>query len=235
MSDNKPTFHHLNNSQSQRILWLLEELDIEYNLVLHTRNPPTHPTAPFQSPPALVAVSPHGTAPLLITGPLDGHRTIPESLAIATYLIRTFDTSDRFGLKNGDWVRDEVITSMACTNLQRATGFIMMLDFGLIRTGEGPMGGVLDGPELRKQLGNLERELVGGPKGGFFMGEQPGRADVILEFPMTMVRHRGYLDLGEEFPRLGEWLQRCYDRPAYKRALEKGNGYDMSVFPKVPR
>ncbi|ELR02882.1 hypothetical protein VC83_02635 [Pseudogymnoascus destructans] len=173
MSDNKPTFHHLNNSQSQRIFWLLEEFGIEYNLVLHTRNPPTDPTAPFQSPPALVAASPHGTAPLLITGPKDGNRAIPESLAIATYLIRTFDTGDRFGLRDGDWVRDEVITSMACTNLQRATGFIMMLDFGLIRNGEGPMGGV-DGPELRMQLGNLDRKLVGGAEGGFFMGRGRG-------------------------------------------------------------
>ncbi|OBT89508.1 hypothetical protein VE02_01098 [Pseudogymnoascus sp. 03VT05] len=211
-------------------------MGIEYDLVLHTRNPATHPTAPFQSPPSLLAVSPpHSTAPLLITGPKDGNRAIPESTAIATYLIRTFDTSDRFGLKNGDWVRDEVITSMATTNLQRATGFMMMLDFGLIRNGEGPFGTLLDGPELRKQLGKLERELVGGPKGGFFMGEQPGRADVILEFPMTMVRHREYLDLGEEFPKLDEWLQRCYDRPDYKRALEKGNGYDMGSFPIVPR
>lgn len=184
------------------------------------------------SPQSLLDIDSHGKAPLLITGPKDGNRHIPESLAIATYLIRSFDTEDRFGLRAGDWVRDEVITSMALTNLQRATGFIMMLDFGLIRNGEGPRGGMLDGPELRKQLGILERELG---EADFFMGERPGRADVIMEFPMTMVRHRKYLDLKEEFPKLDEWLSRCYDRPAFKRGLEKGNGYDMSVFPKVPR
>ncbi|KAL5349392.1 hypothetical protein ACLOAV_005683 [Pseudogymnoascus australis] len=235
MSDNKPTLHHLNNSQSQRILWLLEELGIEYTVVLHTRNPPTHPTRPFQSPPSLLAIDPHGTAPLLITGAADNHRHIPETLAIATYLIRTFDSADKFGLRNGDWIRDEVVTSMACTNLQRATGFMMMLDFGVIRNGEGPAGGLFDGPELRRQLGALERVLGEGPEGGFFMGERPGRADVILEFPMTNVRQRGYLDLAVEFPRLDEWLTRCWERPAFRRALEKGNGYDMSAFPKVPR
>lgn len=123
---------------------------------------------------------------------------------------------------------------MALTNLQRATGFIMMLDFGLIRNGEGPRGKYLDGPDLKVQLGIMEKQLIEGPPGGYFMGERPGRADIIMEFPMTMVKQRGHVDL-KEFPKLDEWLQRCHDRPAFKRSLEKGNGYDMTVFPILPR
>ena len=103
------------NSQSQRIFWLLEELSIPYDLVLHYRNPLNDPKAPFRSPPSLLATGPYGKAPLLITGAKDGNRYIPESAAIATYLIRTFDTEDKFGLKNGDWIRDEILVSMNLT------------------------------------------------------------------------------------------------------------------------
>lgn len=94
------------------------------------------------------------------------------------------------------------------------------------------MGKHFDGPELRTQLANWERELVDGPKGGFFMGEHPGRADFLLEYPISMIKHRSWVDLP---PRLDEWLKRVHDRPAFKRSLEKGNGYDLNVFPKSGR
>jgi len=234
MADNKPTFHHLNNSQSQRIFWLLEELGIEYNLVLHERNPPNHPKAPFRSPDSLLATGPYGYAPLLITGAKDGSRYIPETFAIATYLIRTFDNADRFGLKDGDLIRDEVLTSQIMTNLSRLTSFMLMLDVGAIKEGDGFMKGRFSGQELRTILGHLEREFKDGPAGEFFMGKEPGRADIMLEFPISMVKQRNYLDL-KEFPLLDEWLERVYARPAFKRSLEKGNGYDLNSFPKLHR
>lgn len=236
MADNTPTFHHMNNSQSQRILWLLEELGIEYNLVLHYRNPIGDPKGAFRSPPSLLETGPYGKAPTLITGRADGNRYVPESSAIATYLIRTFDMADKFGLKNGDWIRDEVLVSLSTTTLNRATGFMLFLDFGMIKNGDGPAGGRMFGPELRQALGHLERELKDGPEGGFFMGKEPGRADIILEYPISSCKHRPWwVDLEKEFPLLDAWLQRCYDRPAFKRSLEKGNGYDMSVFPHSGR
>jgi glutathione S-transferase len=73
--------------------------------------------------------------------------------------------------------------------------------------------------------------LKEGPKGGFFMGENPRRADILMEFPMSMVKHRNYVDLEKEFSALDGWLKRVYDRPAFKRCLEKGNGYDFSKLP----
>jgi glutathione S-transferase len=193
--------------------------------------PNDDPRRPFRSPPSLLETGPYGRAPLLITGPRDGNRQIPESAAIATYLIRTFDTSDKFGLRNGDWIRDEVLCSMTLTNLTRAQGFMMYIDFGVIQNGTGPGAGRMDGPEIRSILGDLERELKEGPKGGFFMGENPGRADILMEFPMSMVKHRNYVDLEKEFSALDGWLKRVYDRPAFKRCLEKGNGYDFSKLP----
>ncbi|ESZ91521.1 hypothetical protein SBOR_8092 [Sclerotinia borealis F-4128] len=232
MTENTPTFHHLNNSQSQRIFWLLEELNTPYTLQLHTRNPSTDPKAAFLAPPSLQSTGPYGKAPLLITGPQDHSRYIPESLAIATYLIRTFDTDDKFGLRNGDWVRDEVLLSIILTDLGRATGMMLMLDFNAVANGVGLMGKRFDGPALRNVLGDLERELKEGPEGGFFMGKNLGRADIMLEFPMAMVKQRNWVDLEKEFPALNAWLEKCYERPAWKRCIEKGNGYDLTTFPQ---
>ncbi len=108
----------------------------------------------------------------------------------------------------------------------------MMMDLGLIKCG---ISNKFDGPELRVVLGEVERELREGPPGGYFMGENPGRADILLEFPLGSVRMRRVVDLKKEFPLLDEWLDRVYAREAWKRALEKGNGYDMSVLPMRPR
>jgi glutathione S-transferase len=108
---------------------------------------------------------------------------------------------------------------------------MLSLDLGMIRT-EGKWTAE---SELRGILGNLQRELKEGPEGGkaFFMGKEPGRADILVEYQMSTIKHRNWVDLAKEFPMLDQWLQRCYDRPAFKRSLEKGNGYDLSVFPKV--
>ncbi|TEY85092.1 hypothetical protein BOTCAL_0017g00040 [Botryotinia calthae] len=214
MADNKPTLHHLDHSQSQRILWLLEELGVEYNVVYHFRKPADDPIAPFRSPESLKALGPYGKAPVFTTGAADGNRYIPEGDAICTYLLRKFDTEDKFGLNSGDWVRDETLN---CFNLTTFNGVVNWFD----------------GPELREILTILDGELKNAPEGGYFMGKNPGRADIMMEFPMSFVKHRNWVDLEKEFPRLDEWLKRVYDRPAWKRGLQKGNGsYDLNVFPK---
>ena len=124
-----------------------------------------------------------------------------------------------------------MLTSMALTN--RTCGTLLYLDMGMIKT----EGKYTAEAELRGILANLERELKEGPEGGkaFFMGKEPGRADILLEYHMSSIKHRKWVDLPKEFPLLDAWLQRVYDRPAFKRSLEKGNGYDLSVFPKVSR
>ncbi|TVY81311.1 hypothetical protein LSUE1_G003350, partial [Lachnellula suecica] len=221
------------SSQSQRILWLLEELGIEYSLINHERNSPTGPR-PFLSPPSLVDAVPYGKAPTLVTGAKDGSRIIPESSAIATYLIRTFDTEDKFGLRNGDWIRDEVICSMLSTNINRVSGIALFLDFGAIKLAEGPVGDRFKGKALWGPLGDLEKELKGAPKGGYFMGEHPGRADILVEWQLSFAKQRKWVDLESDFPLLHAWLERVYARDAWKRAMKKGNGYDLTIFPKIP-
>ena len=93
----------------------------------------------------------------------------------------------------------------------------------------------LDAMGLRKALRNVERELKEGPRGGFFMGENPGRADILLEFPMSMIKHRNYVGLQTEFPALDKWLELVYERPAFKASLNKGNGYDLNTFTRSGR
>jgi glutathione S-transferase len=200
-----------------------EELNIDYNLTHNYRNQSSHPTTPFRSPPFLLATGPYGKAPLLITGSKDGIRYIPESAAIATYLIPTFDNEDKFGLRDGDWIRDEVLCSIISTNPNRATGMILVMDFGIVKN---RASNTFDRPELRSILKDLERELKEAPAGGWFVGPRPGSADILLEFPMSTVKHRNWVDLKSEFPPLGPCLKKVYGRDAWKRSLEKGNGYD---------
>ncbi|KAF7883934.1 hypothetical protein EAF00_011246 [Botryotinia globosa] len=230
MADNKPTLHQLDHSQSQRILWLLEELGVEYNIVDHFRKPADDPIAPFHAPESLIALGPYGKAPVLTTGAADGNRYIPESDAMCTYLLRKFDTEDKFGLNSGDWVRDEILNCFNLTTFVRSAYFFLFFDLDFIRNG---VVNCFDGPELREILTILDGELKNAPEGGYFMGKNPGRADIMMQFPMSFVKHRNWVDLEKEFPRLDEWLKRVYDRPAWKRRLQKGNGsYDLDVFPK---
>ncbi|RDW68082.1 hypothetical protein BP6252_09478 [Coleophoma cylindrospora] len=228
--DNKPTLHHLNDSQSQRILWLLEELDIPYNLVLYERNPASDPVAPYQAPAALKATGPYGRSPLLVAGAQDGHRYIPESHAIVTYLLRTFD-SDGKKLGHADWIRDEILCSLIATSLSRANYCVLMLDFGIIKNGTKD---IMDIPGLHATLTHFERELKEGG-GKWFMGDRPGRPDFLAEFALTTAKARKWVDYEKDFPALNAWLTMVYERPAWKRAMEKGNGYDMGVFPRFPR
>jgi len=100
---------------------------------------------------------------------------------------------------------------------------ILVMDFGIVKN---RASNTFDRPELRSILKDLERELKEAPAGGWFVGPRPGSADILLEFPMSTVKHRNWVDLKSEFPPLGPCLKKVYGRDAWKRSLEKGNGYD---------
>ena len=86
-----------------------------------------------------------------------------------------------------------------------------------------PTGGTFTGPELKEMVKYLEGEL-GGQE--YFMGKEPGRADFMLSFPMDVAVALSWVDLGE-YEGLKGWRERCQAREAWKRGLEKGNGYNM--------
>ncbi|RMZ88704.1 hypothetical protein DV736_g4071, partial [Chaetothyriales sp. CBS 134916] len=225
----KPTLHHLSNSQSQRILWLLEELKIPYNLDAHLRQAsgPARGRAPVE----LQKMHPLGKAPQLTTA--EG-RVISESSAIAQYLIWRYDTAGKFKSEEGgknDWIRDEELCSLAGTTFQPT----LVLDFIFLHTvkrspffvrpifaaAHHQLQKLFVGPEVAKLCGYLNDQL--GDQ-DYFLGSSPGRADFIVSWPIDFGTREGMVNL-ENYPKLQAWNDRRKSRPAWIRALEKGNGY----------
>jgi glutathione S-transferase len=156
---------------------------------------------------------------------------------IAKYLIDTYDKDNKFkgdGDKN-DLLRDEQLCSLAAASI----GPVMILELILlVATKMAPflvrwLVGVVysalhkqfSGPELHLYFQYLDDQLDGQD---YFMGSNPGRADFIISFPVDNCVAINILDL-DKYPRLQKWHGRCQARPAWKRGLEKGNGYDLSI------
>jgi len=230
MADLHPTLHHLNNSQSQRILWLLEELDIPYSLVLHQR----HTSGPRKSraPEEMKKTHPLGKAPQLETG--DG-RVIVESLVIAKYLIDTYDTAGRFkgdGSSN-DLIRDDELCNIASATIGNAMTIELL--FSLLAKASPffirPLVSLLHsqirkawtGPDLDLNFKYLNDQL--GDR-DYFNGSSPGRADFIISWPVDLCRQQEFMDISK-YPNLEKWHNRCHERAAWKQSLEKGNGYSL--------
>lgn len=228
----------LQNSQSQRILWLLEELAIPYTLELHYRQK----SGPRQgrSPPELYDTHLMGKAPQLVTA---SGRVIAESSAIAAYLITTYDHDKQLQGDStapdsrNDWVRDESLTSFAGASLGPVVMMKLFLSIAvlqapfflrpLVRLFTGAVDKAFPRPELKAMLTYLDSEIQGQD---YFMGQKPGRADFMLSFPLDMVASWGWVNL-DEYTGLMGWRKRCQGREAWRKALEKGNGYDLA-FPK---
>ncbi|RDW88363.1 hypothetical protein BP6252_00395 [Coleophoma cylindrospora] len=221
-----PTLHHMNHAQSQRVLWLLEEMGIEYNLVLHRRNEQTQ-----RAPPELKAIHPLGKAPVLVTK--DG-MAIAETSAIMTYLLRTYDTEGKFTSK--DWLLDEQVVSFAGTSLGTSTMVILLFEM-IVKVSPWPFSfitkalkaqvtkGFTD-PEIQSGLAYIQSML--GDK-AWFNGETLGYTDFIVSWPLDVIAQRNYADLAE-YPKLLAWRERVLEREAWKAALEKGNGYDLTTW-----
>lgn len=200
--------HHLENSRSQRILWLLEELGLPYEVRRYERDRKT-----MQAPPELREVHPLGKAPLI---EVEG-QVIAETGAIVEYLV------DHAGGRLGAPV-DPASALRYRHFLHYAEGSMMppllaklVLDrLGLLgKPAVGTVQGMIDG-----HLDWLECELASRP---WFAGANFTAADVMMSFPLEACRQRAGLDATR--PHLTEWLARIHARPAYIRALERGGSY----------
>ena len=217
--------HHLNNSRSQRILWLLEELGLPYEIKRYQRDAKT-----MLAPPELRAVHPLGKSPVIS----DGDVTIAESGAIVEYL------ASRYG--------NEVLIPKANTPehlrfiywLHFAEGSAMpplLLKLIFDRVEKGPMPffvrpiarriaqtvkNAMVLPNLQRILDYMESELG---KQEWFAGAAFSAADIQMSFPLEAAASRGGLDPGR--PKLWGFLQKIHARPAYQRALEKGGKYEL--------
>ena len=200
--------HHLNNSRSQRVLWLLEELGLDYEIVKHQRDPESN-----LAPPSLEAVHPLGKSPLLE----DGDDVLVESGAILEFLV------DRYG--NGR-LRPADGTPEALQYLQLmhyAEGSAMLPLMLALYTGRlGDAAAPLQ-PRIRSEIerhfGYLDGLLEGRE---WFVGDNLTAADVQLSFPIQAARLLHGLDT---FPNLTRFRERVQQRPAYQKAIARGGAY----------
>lgn len=216
------TVHHLNNSRSQRILWLLEELGVEYQIQRYERDPKT-----MLAPPELLAVHPLGKSPVVT----DGDLTLAESGAIIEYLCSRYGetllppagTPER--LRCNYWLHYAEGSAMPPLLLKLVFDkvenspmpfFIKPIARGIAQK----VKNTLIVPQLRRHLDYLEGELS---KSTWFAGEQLSAADIQMSFPLEVSSSRAGLDASR--PRLKAFLERIHARPAYQRALEKGGKY----------
>lgn len=223
------TVHHLNNSRSQRVLWLLEELGVPYEIVRYERDPKT-----MLAPKSLRAIHPLGKSPIVV----DGDITVVESGAIVEYLV------DRYG-------EGRLKPAPGTADARRYTYFLhyaegsamppLLLKLVFIRMetapvpffakpvarllAKGAQKTFID-PQLNLHLDYLENELG---TSDWFAGDDFTAADIQMSFPLEAAASRGGLDASR--PRLTGFLTRIHARPAYQAALKRGGDYDFAPKP----
>lgn len=208
--------HHLENSRSQRILWLLEELELPYEIRRYERDPDT-----MLAPPELKRVHPLGKSPVIEDMGADSkgseRRVIAETGAIVEYLI------EQAGGKLGPPANREAVLRYRHF-LHYAEGSMMPPLLALLVVNRlGLLGKPAKGSVtkmLAAHLDWLETELA---TRDWFAGDHFTAADVMMSFPLEASRHRGGLD--ESRPHLIDWLERIHARPAYAEALRRGGPY----------
>lgn len=203
------TVHHLGKSQSERIVWLCEELGISYALERYTRDPVT-----MLSPPELWKVSPTGAAPVITEGDV----VLAESGAIVEYILAKHGGGRlAHGPDHADFARYLYWLHFANGTLQPVMGRNMIL---------GRLNLAADNPVLLSMRGRLERALglVAGRLGEaeFLAGSEFTAADIMSVFTLTTMRYFTPVDLAP-FPTTLAYLQRIAERPAYQRAMAKGD------------
>ena len=227
------TVHHLNNSRSQRVLWLLEELGLPYEIKKYERDAQT-----LLAPPELRKVHPLGKSPVITDdagGAGGGPVTVAESGAIIEYLLERYGngrlapaigTLDR--LRWRYWMHFAEGTAMS--------PLLMKLVFERIKVSPMPFFvkpiargiadrvlGLMVDPNLKRQLDYMEAELG---KSEWFAGNEFSAADVQMSFPVEASAQRAGLDASR--PKLMAFLKRIHARPAYKKALERGGPYSFA-------
>jgi len=204
------TVHHLNNSRSMRILWLLEELGIPYEIVKYERNAETR-----LAPAALKTVHPLGKAPVIE----DDGRILAESGAIMEYVLRKYGKGRLVPPEASQAYFDHLYW------LHFAEGSAMLplllaLYTGRLGEAAAPLQPRITG-ETANMLGHMEAGLKGKP---YFIGPELDAADIQLMFVAEAADAR---DLLKDYPNLKAFLDRCKARPAFKRAVDKGGPFSL--------
>lgn len=220
------TVHHLNNSRSQRVLWMLEELGVPYEIQYYERDPKT-----MQAPESLKKIHPLGKSPVIT----DGDMVVAESGVIIDYLARTYGKETMLPPSSGQaWLDYTYWLHYAEGSLMPP--LLMRLVFEKVKASPMPFfikpvaKGIADktnqafiGPMIDTHMDFVESHLA---KNTWFLGDDLSGADVQMSFPLEASLARGIV--GENRPNITAWVERVHARPAYQRGLEKGGEYDFA-------
>jgi glutathione S-transferase len=217
--------HHLNNSRSQRVLWLLEELGVGYDIKRYQRDPKT-----MLAPAELRQVHPLGKSPVIT----DGALTLAESGAIIEYLVERYGngrlvpaagTPEK--LRYSYWlhyaegsVQPMLLMKLIFDRIEKAP--MPFFARPIARAISGKTKSSFIEPNIKRHLDYMEAELGKAP---WFAGNEFTAADVQMSFPLEAATVRGGLD--SRWPNLIAFLGRIHARPAYKRAIERGGEYQL--------
>jgi len=217
--------HHLNNSRSQRILWLLEELGLEYEIKPYARDAKT-----MLAPPELRAIPPLGKSPVIT----DGDTMVAESGAIIEYLIERYGKG-QFVPAAGTPEKLRYTYWLHYAEGSAMTPLLMKLVFDKIASSPMPFfakpiaRAIVQkvkksyiNPQIVAHLSYMEGELK---RGKWFAGDEITGADIQLSFVLEAASARGGLDT--KYPKLAAFVKRIHARPAYKRGLERGGPYEL--------
>ena len=221
------TVHHLNNSRSQRVLWLLEELGVPYEIKKYQRDART-----MLAPPELTRVHPLGKSPVIT----DNSVTVAESGAIMEYVVDTYGAG-RLVPPAGSEDRRRFTYWMHFAEGSAMPPLLLKLIFDRIGSGQGmpffvkpiakgiaaKVKSLMIEPNLKRQLDFMEGELN---RSEWFAGPEFSAADIQMSFPIEAAAQRAGLDASR--PKLMAYLKKIHARPAYKRALERGGPYSFA-------
>ena len=220
------TVHHLNNSRSQRVLWLLEELGLPYEVKKYQRD-----TKTMLAPPELAKVHPLGKSPVIT----DDALTVAETGAIVEYVIERYGNG-RLAPAIGSHERLRWRYWMHFAEGSAMPPLVMKLVFNKIKRAPMPFfvkpiaRGIADKvlssfvqPNIDNQLRFIEGELAARP---WLAGAEFSAADVQMSFPLEAAAQRAGLDASR--PKLMAFLKRIHARPAYRQALKRGGPYSFA-------
>jgi glutathione S-transferase len=218
------TVHHLEDSRSQRVLWLLEELGVPYEVKRYERDPKTK-----LGPKALYDVHPLGKSPVIT----DGDVTVAETGAIFEYIADTCETGDLMP-ERGSADRRAVTYWLHYAEGSAMPLLVMKLVFSrlpvnapllmrpLVKSVSGKAQDSFIDPRIGEHVRFWEQELA---KTGWFAGDRMTLADIMMSFPLEAANQRADVS---KTPNIRAFLERIHGRDAYKRALERGGPYSFA-------
>ena len=202
------TVHHLNNSRSQRILWLLEELGLPYEIKRYSRDPKTN-----LAPAELKAINPLGKSPVIE----DGSLVLIESAAIIDYLIRRHGQG-RLQPEPSTAAYDKYVQWLHFAEGSAMLPLMLNLYVGRLGDAGAPLQPRIQS-EVANYLGYLNDVLADTP---YLLGDELSGADIQLSFIGEVAGAQGKL---QAYPNLVAWVKRFQARPAYRKAVEQGGEY----------